>query len=310
MATEAAQTNGKLATGDATLRRGYKSCKSACRTAFGDFGFAVSNLPQQQRHGLYALGNFLVECIDLLDLESVSGLSLDVWQEIHDDLDDALAGHPASPTQAALLDTVKRFDVPKEHLFEMLGAADWWIRNRGCQTFDQTAVFAARFGGNMMAACTSVLGVTRPGHEAAAIQCGQAIHLTQMLAHLVSDLKEQKFYLAREDYTDCRVDTARIKMRQGSPELRHFIRQYTARIEKLFLEGGQLTAHLDFGGVRTVSSLLDYHWKMFSKIRTQPQVILEPHGVMTRQDKFKLRTRHVLGLEGKAPVIAHGGEHH
>ena len=182
MATEAAQTNGKLATGDATLRRGYKSCKSACRTAFGDFGFAVSNLPQQQRHGLYALGNFLVECIDLLDLESVSGLSLDVWQEIHDDLDDALAGHPASPTQAALLDTVKRFDVPKEHLFEMLGAADWWIRNRGCQTFDQTAVFAARFGGNMMAACTSVLGVTRPGHEAAAIQCGQAIHLTQMLS--------------------------------------------------------------------------------------------------------------------------------
>jgi len=245
------------------------------------------------------LGNFLVECIDLLDLESVSGLSLDVWQEIHDDLDDALAGHPTSPTQAALLDTVTRFDVPKEHLFEMLGAADWWIRNRGCQTFDQTAVFAARFGGSMMAACTSVLGVTRPGHEAAAIQCGQAIHLTQMLAHLVSDLKEQKFYLAREDYTDCRVDTARIKMRQGSSELRHFIRQYTARIEKLFLEGGQLTAHL-----------LDYHWKMFSKIRTQPQVILEPHGVMTRQDKFKLRTRHVLGLEGKAPVIAHGGEHH
>ena len=116
--------------------------------------------------------------------------------------------------------------------------------------------------------------------------------------------------MAREDYAECGVDTARIKMRQASPEFRHFIRQYTARIEKLFLEGGQLTGHLDFGGVRTVSSILDYHWKMFCKIRTQPLVILQPHGVMTRKDKFKLRTRHVMGLEGKAPVIAHGGEHH
>jgi len=310
MATATSQTNGELAMDNATIGRGYKSCKSACRAAFGDFIWTASNLPQQRRHGLFALGNFLVECIDLLDLESVSGMSLDVWTEIRDDLDDTLAGSPTTPTQAALLDTVTRFDVPKEHLFEMLGAADWWIRNRGCQTFDQTAVFAARFGGSMMAACTSVLGVTRPGHEAAAIQCGQAIHLTQMLAHLVSDLKEQKYYLAREDYADCGVDTARIKMRQGSPELRHFVRQYTARIEKLFLDGGQLTAHLDFGGVRTVSSILDYHWKMFSKIRTQPHLILEPQGIMTRQDKFKLRTRHVLGLEGKAPVIAQGSEHH
>lgn len=310
MATVAAQSNGKLVMGDATVEHGYKICKSACRAAFGDFVWAASNLPQQQRHGLFALGNFLVECIDLLDLESVSGLSLDVWEEIRDDLADALAGQPASPTHAALLDAVTRFNVPQEHLFEMLGAADWWIRNRGCQTFDQTALFAARLGGSMMAACTSVLGVTRPGHEAAAIQCGQAMHLTQMLAHLVSDLKEQKYYLAREDYADCGVDTARIKMRQASPELRHFVRQYTARIEQLFLEGGQLTAHLDFGGVRTVSSLLDFHWKMFSKIRTQPELILAPQEIMTRQEKFKLRTRHVLGLEGKAPVIAHGDVHH
>lgn len=310
MATVSAQANDELVMNDATLSRGYKSCKSACRAAFGDFVWATSNLPQQQRYGLFALGNFLIECIDLLDLESVSGLSLDVWQEIRDDLDDTLAGRPAAPTQAALLDAVTRFEIPKEHLFEMLNAADWWIRNRGCQTYEQTAVFAARFGGSMMAACTSVLGVTRPGHEAAAIQCGQAIHLTQMLAHLVSDLKEQKYYLACEDYANCSVDTARIKMRQASPEFRHFVRQYTSRIEKLFLEGGQLTAHLDFGGVRTVSSILDYHWKMFSKIRTQPELILEPQGVMTRQDKFRLRTRHVLGLEGKAPVIAHGNGHH
>ena len=310
MVTAAAKNENELATNGAILSRGYKSCKSACRVAFADFSWATSNLPQKQRHGLYALGNFLIECIDLLDLESVSGLSLDVWQEIRDDLDDALAGHPATPTQVALLDTVTQFEIPKEYLFEMLGAADWWIRNRGCQTFDETSVFAARFGGSMMAACASVLGVTRSGHAAAAIQCGQAIHLTQMLANLVSDLKEQKSYLAREDYADCGVDTARIKMRQERPELRHFIRQYSARIEKLFLEGGQLTAHLDFGGVRTVSSILDYHWKMFCKIRTQPQLILDPNGVMTRQDKFKLRTRHALGLEGKSPVIAHGDAHH
>jgi phytoene synthase len=244
-----------------------------------------------------------------LDLESVSGLSLDVWTEIRDELDDALAGRLQSSTHAALLDTLNRFDFPREHLFEMLNAADWWIRNRGCETFDQTSVFAARLGGSMMAACACVLGM-RPGGEVPAIECGQAIQLTQMLAHLVSDLKEQKSYLAREDYAQCGVDTARIKMRQPSPEFRHFVRQYTARIEQLFLDGGQLTAHLDFGGARTVSSILDYHWKMFCKIRAEPELILVSPSVMTRHDKFKLRTRHLLGLEGKAPVICHGAEYH
>lgn len=304
------QTMDETQVNEARIELGYRNSRKVCRTAFADFMFALSNLPGHQRRGVIAVGNFLVECIDLLDLESADGTSLDVWKEIRHDLEDALAGHASTPTLAALADTVNRFDIPHRHLFEMLDGADMWICKRQFETFEETATFAGKFGGSMMAACVPVLGFASTDYESEAIKCGQAIHLTQMLANLLADLKEHKSFLAKEDYVKCELDLARLQMRRPGKQMRHFIRQYTSRIEKLFLQGGKLVGHLDFGGARSVSSILDCHWKMFAKMRAEPELILGPEKILTRKDKFKLRTRHMMGLEGTAPVIDRGESHH
>ena len=292
------------------IELGYKSSRNACRAMFADFVWAAGNLPARQRQGILALGNYLIECIDLLDLESVDGTSLDVWHEVRDDLADALDGRPSTPTRAALMDTVNRFKIPHEHLFEMLDGADTWICNRRFETFDQTLSFTEKFGGNMLAACVPVLGFLERDYQPLAIKCGQAIHLTQILANLLPDLKEHKSFLAKEDYTKCEIDMARLQMRRPGKQFRHFVRQHTSRIERLFIEGGKLVGFLDYSGARTISSILDYHWKMFTKMRAEPELIYGMEKVLSRKDKFKLRTRHVMGLEGKSPVIDRGEEHH
>ena len=300
--------NEFVAVTDALIERGYKNCLKTSRKFFGATAWVTANLPADNKKALAALGWHLMRCLDFLDLESFDGLSLDIWKERLYELSDVFCGKCWSAEDAALADAVNRFGIPKEHLFEMMTAADSWSRTRQFATYDDIELFSAKFGGSMLAACAPVLGASGSDYFCRAIQCGQAIHLTHMLANLVPNLKQHQSFYADADVRKTGLSITRTMMRQSSPELKQFVRLQTSRIEKLFLAGGEVVPLLDFGGKRTMSSLLDYYWAVFCKMRAQPDSILDTSGVLSQREKLALRTRHVMGTEGKAPVIgvSHG----
>jgi phytoene synthase len=292
-----------VAVTDAVIASGYKNCVAACRKYFSSYAWMTSNLPAAKRNAIAALGWHLMRCVDLLDLESFDGLSLDIWREELSNLDDTFKGHCRCAQDAALVDAVKRFGIPKEHLFEMFTAADAWIRTRKFETFDQMDLFAAKFGGSMMAACAPVFDVGTRDHFEQSLACGQAIQLTQLLANLVPNLKRRQSFFCTQDVKHTGLSVTRTMMRQSSSELKRFVRLQTSRIEKRFLIGGQLVPMLDFDGQRTLKSMLDYWWAVFSKLRADPDCLLQPGGILRQREKLKLRTRHLMGVEGKSPVI-------
>lgn len=293
---------------DALIERGYKNCLTACRKSFASLAWMTSNLPADNKKALAALGWHLMRCLDFLDLESFDGLSLDIWKERLYELSDAFCGKCRCAQDAALVDAVNRFAIPKEHLFEMMTAADSWSRTRKFTTIQDLELFSAKFGGSMLAACAPVLGARGTDYFEPAIKCGQAIHMTHMLANLVPNLKQHQALYADADVRKTGLSLTRTMMRQSCPELKHFVRLQTSRIEKLFVAGGEVVPLLDFGGRRTLSSLLDYSWALFSKMRAHPDSILEPTGLLSQREKLGMRTRHLMGTEGKAPVIgtSHG----
>ncbi len=293
---------------DALKERDYKNCLKTTRKFFAPTAWVTANLPAENKKALAALAWHLMRCVDFLDLESVDGLSLDIWKERLYELSDAFCGKCRSAEDAVLVDALNRFGIPKEHLFEMMTAADSWSRTRQFATYEDMELFSAKFGGSMMAACAPVLGADGTDYFRPAIQCGQAIHLTHMLASLVPNLKQHQALYADADVRRTGLSVTRTMMRQSSPELKQFVRLQTSRIEKLFIAGGELVPLLDFGGKRTMSSLLDYYWAVFCKMRAQPDSILDTTGVLSQREKLALRTRHVMGTEGKAPVIgvSHG----
>jgi phytoene synthase len=295
---------------DMMIERGYKNCVSLSRKFFAPSAWVTANLPADNKRAIAAMGWHLIRCIDFLDLESFDGLSLDIWKERLYELSDALGGQCRCPQDAALADAVNRFGIPKEHLFEMMTAADSWSRTRKFQTCQDMELFSAKFGGSMLAACAPILGATDADYLQPAIQCGAAITMTQMLANLVPNLKQHQAFYPVADVQKTGVSITRTMMRQSSPQLKQFVRLQTSRIEKLFVAGGQIVPLLDFGGKRTMSSMLDYYWAVFSKMRAQPDSILQPTGVLSQREKFALRTRHLMGTEGKAPIIAASHGHH
>ena len=294
---------------DALKERGYKNCLATSRKFFASTAWVTSNLPKDNKKAIAAISWHLMRCLDFLDLESFDGLSLDIWKERLYELSDAFCGKLRSAEDGALVDAVNRFGIPKEHLFEMMTAADSWNRTRHFATCGELELFSTKFGGSMLAACAPILGASGTDYFRPAMECGGAILMTHMLANLVPNLKQHQALYAKADVQKTGLSITRTMMRQPSPELKQFVRLQTSRIEKLFIAGGEVVPLLDFGGKRTMSSLLDYSWAVFSKIRAQPYSILEPTGVLSQREKLALRTRHLMGTEGKSPIIGVSHRH-
>ncbi len=304
------ETRPKIELSPMTRDMGNKQCRTAVKQLFGDYRWIGGNLPGEKQAALYAILNHLVRSADYLDLESTDGLPLDVWCEFRDDLSDAFQDQYTSADLIALVDAARKFNIPRQYFFDVLEGVDSWIRNRGFNTFDELLVFSYRMGGSSLAATIPVCGFVKSGYEDLAVTAGQAIFLTQILANMVQDIKLNKNFIAKEDIAETELSLARIKVRQASPELRHLVRLYGARIEKLMYAGGKLVEYLDFDARRSFTSLMAVHWSMLMKMRLQPELVLNPDGILTRREMFGLRTRHLMGLEGNIPVIPEVDHHH
>ena len=285
-----------------SIERGYKSCRGAVNKYFKGKLWPASNLPGPERRALDTILFNVMRTIDLLDLESASGLSLDVWHEIRDDLSDAFLDQCTSVELAALVDSSRQFNIPKQYLFDPLRGADLWIRNHKFGTFDELEAFCSFVGGSTMAAAAPVLGLIKPNHEIPAIQCGKAIMLTQILGNCVSNMKQNKVFFAIEDLEDCEVDIPRLKLRRPSQSFRFLVRLYVSRIERLYFEGAQFAQYLDYDGKRSLKSLLAVNWKMLTKMKIEPECILAPEGVLTRREQLALKSRHLMGMDSQLPI--------
>lgn len=292
------------------IERGYKSCRNSVRSFFRGQLWPAINLPSDQRRALDTILYNLMRALDLLDLESSDGRSLDVWYEIRDDLSDAFQDRCSSIELAALVDTSRRFAIPKQFLFDPLRGADLWIRNRKFESFEDLDLFCSYIGGSSLVSAMPVLGVVSPEFEVDAIECGKAIMLTHVLANCVNDIKRNRYLLAQRDLIECEVDIPRLKLRRPSKSFRHLVRLYVSRIEQMMRSSRHLGHHLDFDGQRSLKAVMATNWKMLLKMQVDPEIILSPEGVLSQREQLVLRSRHLMGIETKIPVFADEKSHH
>ena len=304
------ETSARIEAQGETLEQGYKACRKQVKKDLKPWSWLISNVGGDNKKGVYALLHQFLQTSEMLDLESTDGQVLAISKEIYQDLANALAGEFASPELAALADTCQRYNVDPQCFFNSMKAAVTWVAKRSFHTFEQLDDFCEAFGGSMMTALSPVIGVVKPDYEHAATACGKAIMLTQILANCVNDMKRNRNFLAKQDLANSKVDVSRMKMRRPSEETKHLVRLYTSRLEPMFQEAGHLVGTLDFDGKRTLTSLLASCWKMVSKMKVDPNCILSPEGVLTKSEKFSLRSKHLLGMDANLPFVPEDHGHH
>jgi phytoene synthase len=185
------------------LEESYTYCCSLTKRTAKNFHFAFRGLPADVYRSMCALYAFLRETDDIGDAGSVPfperQQRLDRWCE---SLDESLAGQRAAdPVFPALADTVRRHEIPRRHLDAVIEGVRTDLSPVEFATFEELAHYCYCVAGSVGLCCIAIWGYDDPRAESAAVDCGLAFQLTNILRDLQEDARMGRVYLPREDLT-------------------------------------------------------------------------------------------------------------
>lgn len=179
-----------------TLAASYAYCRRVTRRAGSSFYYPLWLLPKEKRRAMYALYAF---CRIADDIGDGAGsceerrTRLDAyWQSLHQ-------GTPTTPEFPALFDTLDRYSIPRQRLEEILDGVAMDLAPRRYQTWPELKQYCYLVAGAVGLACLAIWGGDRPEAQNAAIRCGEAFQLTNILRDLRDDAVQGRVYLPQDD---------------------------------------------------------------------------------------------------------------
>ena len=295
------------------VTRGYKSCRKVAKAVFGPRLWPFLNLPGDERRGIDTL-LFVIDHGMRAHRNSMPGqrISFEQINESREDLNDACCGKFLSPEWGAVQDTMRRFEIPKQFLFDFIEGLDHALRFGQPQTIDDVRTLASRLGGSPFAAMVKVMGVTRPGYEVAAIECGQALLMTEWLVRCREQALSGRCWLASADLasTGCGLNDLAAKVH--SKPVDYLMRLYSHYLEKQFQHVATLIPYLEFDCARSVTAMIGDAWRTIVKLQREPELLFRSEGANTGSDRFNAKVRFLLGLKDELPFVRQTelGDHH
>ncbi|MGE3314578.1 MAG: phytoene/squalene synthase family protein [Planctomycetaceae bacterium] len=184
-----------------SLDESYVLCRDVARRTAGNFYFSFLTLPRDKFRDMCVLYAFMRHTDDLGDDDRMPAeqrrSALDRWKRsLHRALDGEAFDHPVLPALAAI---VSRYEIPREHLTAVIDGVAMDLDFSGFETFDDLSRYCYHVAGAVGLCCIRIWGYHDERAVAAAVDCGLAFQLTNILRDLGEDAKAGRVYLPRED---------------------------------------------------------------------------------------------------------------
>ena len=205
---------------DPQLRDAYRRCRALNAEHGRTYFLATRMLSPAQRpavHGLYGFARRVDDIVDDVD----SGLSRKVegLAAVEADLASALdRGTSSDPVVAALLDTVRRYDIPTAHLRDFMASMRMDLTVTDYATRAELMRYVHGSAAVIGLQVLPVLGTVVPREEAepAAAALGIAFQLTNFIRDIGEDLDRDRVYLPADELAAFGVDRDRLlRVRAG-----------------------------------------------------------------------------------------------
>ena len=251
--------------GASTVAASYAECHRVARAARSNFYYAFYLLPKPKRDALAALYAFMRLVDDVADQGAdlaAKQRGLAEWRSM---LDAALVGngrlgHAIVP---ALVDTVRRFQMPARYLHDLILGAEMDLTIRRYPTYERLREYCYRVAGTVGLTCTHVFGFYEPRALDLAEKLGLAFQLTNIIRDARADRELGRVYLPEEDLARYGVSTEDLGRREVSLGVRELLRFEADRAWSCYEEGAALLSKVDADSraalwllIRTYSALL------------------------------------------------------
>ena len=222
---------------DPALRKSYSECKRLNAQHGKTYYLATLLLPPAKRpfvHALYGFARYADEIVDdlnstLSDEEKANALKL--WGE--GVLADIKTGKSHDHIGAALVDTVKRFDIPIAYFEAFLKSMTMDLTVTEYHTYEDLLEYVYGSAAVIGLQMVPILGVLNPDAYEAAEKLGIAFQLANFIRDVGEDLERGRVYLPITELQASGVTREMLEARILTPEIKAALQFQISRVREL-----------------------------------------------------------------------------
>jgi phytoene synthase len=222
---------------DPRLQESYETCRKLNAEHGKTYYLATLLLPPEKRpyvHALYGFARYADEIVD--DLQST--LSTDAKAELLTSwgqrfLDDLDRGHSDDPVCRAVVDTVTRWDIPREHFEAFLHSMTMDLTVTEYADFDALHEYVYGSAAVIGLQMVSILEPTSDAAYAYAQDLGVAFQLANFVRDVGEDLDRGRLYLPLSDLAQFDLTRADLERRVVDDRVRALLQFEILRVRRL-----------------------------------------------------------------------------
>jgi phytoene synthase len=234
------------------LIEAYAACRDIARREAKNFYYAFRALNRERRNAICAVYAFMRQADDISDDESLNRdqrrQNLDAWLAEWRCV--CRGGKSSNPAFIATWDATERFNIPLQHLDELVAGVAMDLDRAASNAPDTYATFDDLYRYCYLVAsvvglvCIRIFGYSDPRAEKLAEETGIAFQLTNILRDVPEDAARRRIYLAQQDLATYHLTTELLlKRAPGAPpneEERTVLALYASRAEKYYQSAAEL----------------------------------------------------------------------
>jgi phytoene synthase len=256
-----------------TLAESYSYCVALTKRTARNFHYAFSVLPPERYRGICALYAFARISDDISDEEADRQKALAATQAWRSAFDRALAGDERpEPVWPALLDTLRRYQIPAEYLHELITGTEMDARQNRYEKWEDARLYCYRVASVVGMMTVHVLGFTDKKIIPLAEKLGLAFQLTNILRDLKEDAARNRIYLPLEDLRGQGVSEAEVLAARPTPALLRLVKFEAARARAFYEEGQQVVPLIEPESRNALRCLVAIYSRLLGKIELNNDV--------------------------------------
>jgi len=234
---------------DSDLRASYEECKRLNALHGKTYFLATLLLPKAKRpfvHALYGFARYADEIVDDLASElsiEEKAQSLSTWGD--GVLADLKKGTSDDHVGRALIDTVKRFDIPHEHFEAFLHSMTMDLTVQEYETYEDLLEYVYGSAAVIGLEMVPILGPLHNDAFQAAKKLGIAFQLANFIRDVDEDLDRGRVYLPIKELAQFGVTREMLEERVLTPEIVEALKFQIARVRQLQSEAAPGIAMLE-----------------------------------------------------------------
>lgn len=222
---------------DPAIQKSYELCKALNKKHGKTYYLATLLLPPEKRpyvHALYGFARYADEIVD--DLSSTltpaqKANELRQWSEkFYQSLDSGITNDPVC---LAVIDTIKRWNLPRAHFEAFLHSMEMDLTVTEYQTFDDLYEYVY---GSAAVIGLQMVPILEPTDQRAyeyAKDLGVAFQLANFIRDVGEDLERGRVYLPLAELARHGVSRADLEKRIATPQIKQALKEQIARVREL-----------------------------------------------------------------------------